>query len=66
MEVVNAAPARDLMEGSEEAVREITGELRRQLFEVVIQQRIDAAEVAFSPPVDVMSGKRKWNKAASG
>jgi division protein CdvB (Snf7/Vps24/ESCRT-III family) len=49
MEAVNAAPAGDLIGASEEAVREITGELRRQLFEAAIQQRIDAAEAAFPP-----------------
>ena len=49
MEAVNGAPAGDLIAASEEAVRDITGELRRQLFEAAIQQRIDAAEAAFPP-----------------
>ena len=49
MEAVNSAPAGDLIAASEEAVRNITGELRRQLFEAAIQQRIDAAEAAFPP-----------------
>ena len=49
MEAVNAAPVGELIAGSEEAVRDITGELRQQLFEAAIQQRIDAAEAAFPP-----------------
>jgi len=49
MEAVNAAPAGDLIAASEEAVRDITGRLRQQLFEAALQQRIDAAEAAFSP-----------------
>ena len=36
MEAVNAAPAGDLIAGREETVRDITGELRRQLFEAAI------------------------------
>ncbi len=62
MEAVNTAPAGELIAGSEEAVRDISGELRRQLFEAAIQQRIDAAEAAFPPPVDAQSGKKKRNK----
>ena len=49
MEAVNAVPAGELIAASEEAVRDISGELRRQLFEAAIQQRIDAAEAAFPP-----------------
>ena len=49
MEAVNAAPSGMLIAASEEAVRDITGQLRRQLFEAALQQRIDAAEAAFPP-----------------
>jgi hypothetical protein len=49
MEAVNAAPAGEMIAASEEAVRDITGELRRTLFEAALQQRINAAEAAFSP-----------------
>ena len=49
MEAVNAAPAGMLIAASEEAVRDITGQLRRQLFEAALQQRIAAAEAAFPP-----------------
>lgn len=49
MEAVNAAPAGALIAASEEAVRDITGQLRRQLFEAALQQRITAAEAAFPP-----------------
>ena len=58
MEAVNAAPAGELIAASEEAVRDITGELRRQLFEAAIQQRIDAAEAAF-PPL-------RWTRSPGG
>lgn len=49
MEAVNAAPSGSLIAASEEAVRDITGQLRRQLFEAALQQRINAAEAAFPP-----------------
>ena len=52
LEAVNAAPAGELIAASEEAVRDITGELRRSAcggFEAAIPQRIDAAEAAFPP-----------------
>ena len=67
MEAVNAAPAGELIAGSEEAVRDITGELRRQLFEAAIQQRIDAAEAAFSPSGgrEVRAEETQQGKAAN-
>ena len=49
MEAVNAAPVGELIAASEEAVRDITGQLRQQLFEAALQKRIDAAEAAFPP-----------------
>ena len=49
MEAVNAAPAGALIAASEEAVRDITGQLRQQLFEAALPQRIEAAEAAFPP-----------------
>ena len=58
---VNAAPAGALIAASEEVVRDITGQLRRQLFEAALPQRINAAEAAFPPPVDAKSGKKKRN-----
>ena len=58
MEAVNAAPSGMLIAASEEAVRDITGQLRRQLFEAALQQRIDAAEAAFPP-----SGGREVREA---
>ena len=38
IEAVNAVPAGMLIAASEEAVRDITGQLRRQLFEAALQQ----------------------------
>ena len=67
MEAVNAAPAGELIAGSEEAVRDITGELRRQLFEAAIPQRIDAAEAAFPPSGgrEVRAEETQQGKAAN-
>ena len=70
MEAVNAAPAGELIAASEEAVRDITGELRRSAcggFEAAIQQRIDAAEAAFSPSGgrEVRAEETQQGKAAN-
>ena len=39
----------ELISGSEEAAREIGHELTRAVYEASLQQRITAAEAAFSP-----------------
>jgi hypothetical protein len=49
MEAVNSAKPGELISGSEEAAREIGHELTRGVYEAALQQRIDAAEAAFSP-----------------
>lgn len=49
MEAVNNAADGAWIAGSEERVRELSAEMRRQVFEAALQQRIDAAEAAFSP-----------------
>ncbi len=46
---VNAAKPGRLIADSEEQVRNIMGELRRAVFETAVQQKVDAAEAAFSP-----------------
>jgi len=46
---VNAAKPGRLITDSEEQVRDIMGELRRAVFETAVQQKVDAAEAAFSP-----------------
>ena len=49
MEAVNLAPDGQWIAGSEEQVRDLSEDFRRQVFQVAVQQRIDAAEAAFSP-----------------
>ena len=49
MESVNAAPDGEWISGSEEQVRELCAEFRQRVFQEAVQQRIDAAEAAFSP-----------------
>ena len=49
MESVNAAPDGAWISGSEEQVRELCAEFRQRVFQEAVQQRIDAAEAAFSP-----------------
>ena len=46
---MNAAQPGRLIADSEEQVRDIMGELRRAIFETAVQQKVDAAEAAFSP-----------------
>jgi hypothetical protein len=48
-DAINAAPAGQVIAGSEERVRDLFGELRRQAFEQGVQMRTDAAEAAFPP-----------------
>ena len=49
MEAVNKAPDGAWIAGSEERVRDLSAEMRRKVFERALQQRVDAAEAAFSP-----------------
>jgi hypothetical protein len=49
MEAVNGAPDGQWIAGSEEQVRDLCAEMRRKIFERAVQQRVDAAEAAFSP-----------------
>jgi hypothetical protein len=49
MDVVNLAPDGQWIAGSEEQVRDLSEDFRRQVFQQAVQQRIDAAEAAFSP-----------------
>jgi hypothetical protein len=49
IDAVNVAKPGRLIADSEEQVREIMGELRRAVFETAVQQKVDAAEAAFSP-----------------
>jgi hypothetical protein len=49
MAAVNKAPDGAWIAGSEEHVRDLSAEMRRKVFERALQQRVDAAEAAFSP-----------------
>ena len=47
--VVNAAPQGQVIQRSEEQVRDLLGEFRGEVYETALQMRVDAAEAAFSP-----------------
>ena len=49
IEAVNQAPDGKWIVGSEEQVRDLSADFRRQIFQAAVQQRIDAAEAAFPP-----------------
>jgi hypothetical protein len=49
MQAVNEAPDGEWIAGSEEQVRNLSAEFRRQAFEKAMQLRVDAAEAAFPP-----------------
>jgi len=48
-DAVNAAAPGQIITASEEKVRDLFADLRRQAFEQAVQMRIDAAEAAFPP-----------------
>lgn len=49
MKAVNEAPDGQWLVGSEEPVRELSADFRRQAYEKAMQMRVDAAEAAFPP-----------------
>lgn len=48
-DAVNAAAPGQIITDSEEKVRDLFADLRRQAFEQAVQMRMDAAEAAFPP-----------------
>ncbi len=48
-DAINRAPDGHIIGGSEEAVRDLFGDLRRRAFELGLQMRVEAAEAAFPP-----------------
>lgn len=48
-DAVNAAPNGQIINASEEKVRDLFADFRKAAYEAAIQARIDAAEAAFSP-----------------
>ncbi len=55
MEAVNQAADGEWIVGSEERVRDLSAEFRQQVFQAAVQERIDAAEAAFSPPQETVT-----------
>ena len=51
MQAVNAALDGRWISDSEEQVRDLAADYRRQVFEKAVQMRVDAAEAAFPPSV---------------
>jgi hypothetical protein len=49
MKAVNNAPDGDWIGGSEEQVRDLSADFRRQVFEKAVQLKVDVAEAAFPP-----------------
>jgi hypothetical protein len=48
-EAVNQAPAGQVINASEEKVRDLFADFRRQAYQAAVQLRVDAAEAAFPP-----------------
>jgi hypothetical protein len=48
-DAVNEAPPGRVIAGSEEQVRDVFADLRKDAFETALQMRLDAAEAAFPP-----------------
>jgi len=48
-EAVNQAPEGQVIDASEERVRDLLGDFRARAYQVALQMRVDAAEAAFSP-----------------
>ena len=48
-DAVNDAAPGQIITGSEEKVRDLFADLRREAFEQAVQMRVNAAEAAFSP-----------------
>jgi len=48
-EAVNHAPEGQVIDASEERVRDLLGEFRARAYQTAMQMRVEAAEAAFSP-----------------
>jgi hypothetical protein len=57
MQAVNDAPDGDWLAGSEEQVRTLSAEFRRQAYERALQLRVDEAEASFSPSAQPGDGQ---------
>ena len=54
---VNLAPAGQVINASEEKVRNLFADLRRATYQAAVQLRLDAAQAAFSPSAAPPDGK---------
>jgi hypothetical protein len=54
---VNAAPAGQVINGSEEKVRDLLADFRQATYQAALQLRTDAAQAAFSPSAASADGK---------
>jgi hypothetical protein len=54
---VNAAPAGQVINASEEKVRDLLADFRQATFEAAVQLRLDAAQAAFPPSTPSPDGK---------
>lgn len=66
MQAVNQAPDGAWIAGSEERVRDLNAEFRRQVFERAVQMRVDAAEAAFSPSAQSNDGQTSVEQGPAG
>jgi len=57
MKAVNEAPDGQWLADSEEPVRELSADFRRQTYEKAVQMRVDAAEAAFPPSAQHGNGQ---------
>jgi hypothetical protein len=57
MQAVNNSPDGQWISQSEEQVRNLSAEFRRQAFEKALQLRVDAAEAAFPPSTQSGDGE---------
>ena len=57
-DAVNEAAPGKIIAGSEEKVRDLFADLRREAFEQAVQMRVDAAEAAFPPSEGSGDAKR--------
>jgi len=48
-DAVNQAPAGQVIDGSEEKVRDLLADFRQTTYQAAVQLRLDAAEAAFPP-----------------
>ena len=54
---VNLAPAGQVINASEEKVRDLLADFRQATFEAAVRLRLDAAQAAFSPSAPSSDGK---------